>query len=61
MVPGAGYTFAWTGYFGATSQGTRLKSFYLPWLESTRVEIDSAYVHKIVGADLGGFFYNAIA
>jgi hypothetical protein len=61
MTPSAGYTFAWTGLFGNTTVGTRLKSFYLPWLESTRVEIDSAYAQKVVSADLGGFVSGVVA
>lgn len=61
QTPGCGYTFAWTGFFGATAQGTRIKSFYMPWLESTRVEIDEAYAMSVVSADLGGFFTSAIA
>jgi hypothetical protein len=56
LTPCAGLTFAWTGYLGATAYGTRIKSFYLPWLESTRVEIDNAFAHQIVGPDLGCFF-----
>lgn len=60
MTPSAGYTFAWTGLFGSTSVGTRLKSFYMPWLESTRVEIDSAYAQKVISADCGGFISGAV-
>ncbi len=58
QVAAAGYTFAWTGLFGSTALGNRLKSFYMPWLESTRTEIDAAYAQKLVSADLGGFFSN---
>ena len=53
-------TFAWTGYFGASAQGTRIKSFYMFWTEVTRVEIDAAYALKMVGADLGGLFLGVI-
>jgi hypothetical protein len=60
LTPCAGLTFAWTGYLGATAYGTRIKSFYLPWLESTRVEIDNAFAHQIVGPDLGCFFQGMI-
>jgi hypothetical protein len=61
MTPGCGYTFAWSGYFGASTQGTRVKSFYMPWIESTRVEMDAAYAHKQVSADLGGYIGSVIA
>jgi len=60
MTPGCGYTFAWTGQFGSIN-GTRIKSFYIPQIESTRVEIEAAYVHKLVSADMGGYFATAIA
>jgi hypothetical protein len=56
LTPCAGLTFAWTGYLGATAYGTRIKSFYMPWLESTRVEIDNSFTHSVVGPDLGVFF-----
>ena len=55
MTPGCGYTFSWTGYFGAAPNGSRIKSFYMNWIESQRIEIDAAYVHKLVSADLGAF------
>ena len=60
MTAAAGYTFAWTGYLGAVANGSRIKSYYMPWLASTRIEIDNAFVQKIVGKDLGGFFLNVI-
>jgi hypothetical protein len=55
MTPGCGYTFAWTGYFGAAPNGTRIKSFYMQHIESQRVEIDAAFNHKLVSGDLGLF------
>lgn len=61
MTPGCGYTFSWTGYFGATVAGERIKSFYIPQIESTRVEMDAAYAHKVVSKDLGLYFATAIA
>ena len=60
MVPGCGYTFAWTGLMGATATGSRIKSFYMQWLESTRIEIDNAFVQKVVGKDLGCYFANCV-
>ena len=61
QTPGCGYSFSWTGYFGASQNGTRMKSFYIPQINSTRVEIEAAYVHKLVSADLGAFFNTIIA
>jgi hypothetical protein len=55
MTPACGYTFAWTGYFGATQAGERISSYYFQPDRSTHVEIESAYVHKVVSADMGGF------
>jgi hypothetical protein len=60
-TPTAGVTFAWTGYFGATGMGTRMKSFYIPQIESTRVEMDAAYAHKLVSADMGIWLATIIA
>jgi hypothetical protein len=60
MTPACGYTFAWSGYFGATQAGERLSSYYFQPDRSTHVEIESAYVHKIVSADMGGFMAGCI-
>lgn len=61
MTPSAGYTFSWTGFLGGTAMGTRIKSFYMNWLEVTRTEIEAAYALKQTAADLGGFFLNVVA
>jgi len=61
QTPSCGYTFVWNGLFGATGMGSRIKSFYMPWIESTRIEIDAAYALKVVSADLGCFFTTVIA
>ncbi len=61
MVPGCGYSFDWTGYLGANANGERLASFDMWWIKSTRFEIESAYQHKIVGADMGTYFSNIVA
>lgn len=61
QTPGCGYTFSWTGYFGAALNGTRMKSFYIQQIASTRVEIEAAYVHKLVCADMGAYFASIIA
>lgn len=60
MVPSAGYTFSWNGWMGATGMGHRIKSFRLEQLESDRIEVQMAYDQKIIGADLGYFFENAV-
>lgn len=60
MTPACGYTFAWSGYFGATQAGERISSYYFQPDRSTHVEIESAYVHKVISADMGGFLANCI-
>jgi hypothetical protein len=60
MTPGCGYTFAWNGYFGATQAGERISSYYFQPTRSTYVEIESAYVHSLVSADMGGFIGSII-
>ena len=53
MTPGAGYTFAWTGYTGANAWGGAVSSMRMDPIKSDRIEIESAYAQKIVGKDLG--------
>lgn len=60
MVPSAGYTFSWNGWMGATGMGHRIKSFRMEHLESDRIEVQMAYDQKVIGADLGYFFENAV-
>ncbi len=56
MHPAAGYTFTWTGFLGATQQGTRIKRFRMDHLSSDRIEGEMAYDLKLVASDLGVFF-----
>ena len=58
-VPSAGYTFSWTGFIGAGNMGTRMKRMRMEHLESDRVEIQMAFVQKVVATDLG-FWIDAI-
>lgn len=60
QIPTAGYTFAWTGLLGAGASGTRISRFRMEEFKSDRVEGESAYVHKVVAAELGHFFLNAV-
>jgi hypothetical protein len=60
MTPACGYTFAWSGYFGASQTGERISSYYFQPDRSTHVEIESAYVHKVISADMGGFLSGCI-
>ncbi|HEY6272625.1 MAG TPA: hypothetical protein VIX19_11615 [Terriglobales bacterium] len=60
MTPACGYTFSWTGYFGATEAGERISSYYFQPDRSTHVEIESAYAQKVISPDMGGFFSSCI-
>lgn len=61
-MPSAGYTFAWTGYLGATPDGTRIKRFRrAEEFASDRVEIEMAIDPKLVAPELGYFFDSAVA
>ena len=61
MQPSAGYTFAWTGYLGASAKGMRIKKFRMESIASDRIEMEIAYDQKLVAADLGVFFNNVIS
>lgn len=61
MTPTAGYTFSWTGMYGAQADGQRIKMFRMDQLESDRVEIQMSADMKLVSPDLGAFFENIVA
>lgn len=61
MQPSAGYTFVWAGLLGAGAMGNRIKRFRMEHLASDRIEIETAYDQKLVSADLGYFFENAVS
>lgn len=61
MVPTAGYTFSWNGYLGAGAAGQRIKRFRMEHLAADRIEIEMAFQHKLISADLGAFFLNAVS
>jgi hypothetical protein len=61
MTPSAGYTFTWTGYFAGNAQGLRIKTFRMEPIASDRIEGELTYDMKLVGRDMGVFWYQAIA
>ena len=63
MVPSAGYIFTWVGLLGAGAFGSRMSQIPMPWLGvgTTRIEGEIAFATKIVGADLGCYFLNAVS
>ena len=61
MTPTAGYTFAWTGLFGAGALGTRILRFRMEHLKSDRVEGEMAYDQKVVSPEMGAFLTGVIS
>jgi len=61
MTPTAGYTFSWTGMVGLTNAGMRIKRFRIEKESSDRVEMEMAFDHKLVSADLGYFFLTVVS
>lgn len=61
LTPSAGYTFAWTGYLGASALGGRVKKFRMEPIAADRVEGEMAYDQKVVSSDLAVFFEDAVA
>lgn len=62
MVPSAGYDFNWSGLLGSSGGlGTRVSKFRMEELKSDRVEIEMAFDLKLVAADLGTIFLDAVA
>lgn len=61
MTPSGGYTFAWTGLFGAGALGTRIMRFRMEHLKSDRVEGEMSYDQKVVASEMGAFFSGVIS
>ncbi len=61
QTPTAGVTFSWTAFLGATQLGHRIKSFYMDNIASTRIEIEQAYSHALVSADMGSWLATIVA
>ena len=61
MTPSAGYTFSWTGFLGASQDGMRIKRFRHDLISSDRIEIESAYDHKLIASELGYFLDDVTA
>lgn len=61
LTPSAGYTFGWTGLFGAGAIGTRIKRFRMEQLSSDRVEGEMAYDQKVIAPEMGAFLSGVIS
>lgn len=55
MTPSAGYTFAWTGMYGANAMGGRVLRFRMDPIRSDRVEGEMAFDQKVVAPEMGAF------
>ena len=60
MTPTAGYSFAWTGFAGA-SNGTRIKRFRMENLEADRIEGQMAYDQRVIAPAMGYFLNGVVA
>lgn len=60
-TPSAGYTFQWSGLFGAGENGIRIKRFRLEAIASDRIEAEEALDQKVVSAELGYFYSGAVS
>lgn len=63
LTAAAGYIFTWVGLLGAGAFGSRMSQIPMPWLGqgTVRIEGEIAFAVKIVGADLGVYFDNAVS
>lgn len=60
-TPTAGYTFQWSGLFGAGENGIRIKRFRMEPIASDRIEAEEALDQKVVSAELGYFYSAAVS
>jgi hypothetical protein len=60
-VPASGYTFAWSGMFGADAYGLRVKKYRDERLAADIVESEAAWQQRLVAADLGVFLASVVA
>ncbi len=61
MIPTAGYTFAWTGLYGAGAEGNRIKRYRWEIVASDMIECEMAFDIKVIATSLGYFFTTAVA
>jgi hypothetical protein len=61
LKPSSMYNFSWTGMYGASAFGTRIKTMRMEHLAADRVEIDCAFDMHVVAPDLGILGTNLIS
>jgi len=60
MAPTAAYIFAWTGLYGNSKIGTRIKKFRIEEIESERIEGDICFDAKVVAPDMACLATNVL-
>lgn len=60
MKPSAGYSFAWSGLYGAQAYGARIKRFRIEAIAADRIEGEMAFDHVLVSKVLGYYFHACI-
>lgn len=53
MIETGGYIFSWTGMYGASAMGSRIKKFRLEHLSAERIEMEMAFDMAQVSPELG--------
>lgn len=61
LKPSSGYIFSWSGLFGASAFGSRIKTIRMDMLEADRVEGEMAFDMHMVSADLGVLGVNVLS
>jgi hypothetical protein len=61
LQPSAGYQFTWRGVSDGLGANIGISRFRMQHLRADRVEAQMAWVNKLVGADLGYFYSNAVS
>lgn len=61
LQPSAGYTFMWRGISGPLGTTVATSRIEMPLVKAVRIESEMAWDNKLVGADLGAFFDQAVS
>lgn len=59
-TPSGGYTFTWTGLYGAGAFGGRISRFRMENIKSDRIEGEAAWDMKVTAADTGLYFTSVV-
>lgn len=61
LKPSAGYIFSWSGLYGGSAYGSRMKTMRMEHLAADRVEGEMAFDMHMVSADLGVLGVNILS